>query len=428
MWKSYPAVITVSKEETASPVATVAAFGLARIAVADEEDPITVSERQIIVPDELRSIAVQNDENSETVRIVIPRYFDGHDLDQYTAILKTVSSGGRDDITLTKEYTDGSEITFSWTLAPPQTSYSGELQLQIRFVGEDFKWETDKAKVTIIESIDADPAIPLTPSIVESFVEQVAGYASQASDSALEARTNAEQAQQAADSIGDSVQKAETAALDSEKYASEAGTSASQAAESELAASEYRDEAQAIKESTEIQYVVDGTRVGFKRADETDYTYTDDLKGEPGQHGEQGEGLNILDAFGTVEELRAAHPTGEPGDAYSIGTEIFIWSEQANDWVSIGQLKGEPGESGTDGISPIVTVTEITGGHRVEITDAEGTESFDVMDGNTGAGSWNDLTDKPFDEDTPLDIKYLPMDEIVDAVIAAIPSAEEANF
>lgn len=37
--------------------------------------------------------------------------------------------------------------------------------------------------------------------------------------------------------------------------------------------------------------------------------------------------------------------------------------------------------NGKDGISPTVEVTPITGGHRVTITDKDGTKSFDVLDG-----------------------------------------------
>ena len=44
---------------------------------------------------------------------------------------------------------------------------------------------------------------------------------------------------------------------------------------------------------------------------------------------------------------------------------------------------GTPGAPGTDGISPTITVTDITGGHRVTITDATGPHSFDVMDGDS---------------------------------------------
>lgn len=39
---------------------------------------------------------------------------------------------------------------------------------------------------------------------------------------------------------------------------------------------------------------------------------------------------------------------------------------------------------GQDGVSPTIAVTEITGGHRVTITDAQGTRSFDVLDGTNG--------------------------------------------
>lgn len=42
------------------------------------------------------------------------------------------------------------------------------------------------------------------------------------------------------------------------------------------------------------------------------------------------------------------------------------------------------GGGGADGFSPIIDVAEIVGGHRITITDADGTESFDVLDGVDG--------------------------------------------
>ena len=44
------------------------------------------------------------------------------------------------------------------------------------------------------------------------------------------------------------------------------------------------------------------------------------------------------------------------------------------------------GSNGEDGYSPSTSITNIPGGHRVTITDADGDHSFDVMDG-TGGGS-----------------------------------------
>lgn len=44
-----------------------------------------------------------------------------------------------------------------------------------------------------------------------------------------------------------------------------------------------------------------------------------------------------------------------------------------------GALQGLPGK---DGVSPTVSVANITGGHKITITDKTGEQSFDVMDGN----------------------------------------------
>ena len=46
--------------------------------------------------------------------------------------------------------------------------------------------------------------------------------------------------------------------------------------------------------------------------------------------------------------------------------------------------QGPAGDKGADGVSPEISITKITGGHTVTITDASGTETFDVMDGAQG--------------------------------------------
>lgn len=45
---------------------------------------------------------------------------------------------------------------------------------------------------------------------------------------------------------------------------------------------------------------------------------------------------------------------------------------------------GTNGSDGVDGVSPTITVETITGGHKVNITDVNGTQSFNVMDGLDG--------------------------------------------
>lgn len=43
-----------------------------------------------------------------------------------------------------------------------------------------------------------------------------------------------------------------------------------------------------------------------------------------------------------------------------------------------------PGPTGADGVSPTVEVTQVEGGHQVDVTDKDGTKSFTVSDGKDG--------------------------------------------
>lgn len=49
-------------------------------------------------------------------------------------------------------------------------------------------------------------------------------------------------------------------------------------------------------------------------------------------------------------------------------------------------IPGADGTPGKDGVSPVINVSAISGGHRVTITDVNGTTYFDVKDGKDGAG------------------------------------------
>ena len=48
--------------------------------------------------------------------------------------------------------------------------------------------------------------------------------------------------------------------------------------------------------------------------------------------GKQGAGITILGSYATLEELKQAHPTGNVGDAYVVGLNLYTWSETDQDW------------------------------------------------------------------------------------------------
>jgi len=81
--------------------------------------------------------------------------------------------------------------------------------------------------------------------------------------------------------------------------------------------------------------------------------------GQDGQDGKDGTSLQILGLYTTLADLQTAHPEGNPGDAYAVGTStenvIYVWNVDELAWSNIGNLqgpagpKGDPGDTGAQG-------------------------------------------------------------------------------
>lgn len=82
-------------------------------------------------------------------------------------------------------------------------------------------------------------------------------------------------------------------------------------------------------------------------------------KGERGPIGPQGEaGIDgtsfvVKGRYDSLADLEAAHPAGQTGDAYAVGTPednvVYIWDEDIQEWQNIGRLQGPPGPGVPDG-------------------------------------------------------------------------------
>lgn len=74
-------------------------------------------------------------------------------------------------------------------------------------------------------------------------------------------------------------------------------------------------------------------------------------QGQKGDPGEDGKSFTVQDIYPTLAALKQAFPTGNEY-AYQVTAEddeIFIWSELATDWVSLGKLQGPQGPQGPAG-------------------------------------------------------------------------------
>lgn len=83
----------------------------------------------------------------------------------------------------------------------------------------------------------------------------------------------------------------------------------------------------------------------------------------------------------TDAQTAASEATTSAGNADQSAQEAAGSLQELKDGIANGDFKGEPGN---DGKSPVVTVTDIENGHRVSITDKDGTKTIDVLNGQTG--------------------------------------------
>lgn len=119
------------------------------------------------------------------------------------------------------------------------------------------------------------------------------------------------------------------------------------------------------------------------------------LKGDKGDKGESGDSYTVLGLYGTLLALQAAHPTGEAGQAWFVGTAddnvVYQWDVDKGQWVNVGPLKGpkgdkgnkgdtgSPGANGAPGAAATIQVGNVSSGTNASVTNS-GTSAAAVFD------------------------------------------------
>lgn len=169
------------------------------------------------------------------------------------------------------------------------------------------------------------------------------------------------------------VQQAEDAADTSGVYAGQSAAYANNSAASAAAAQGYaEDAAESASKYPKIgtggtweiwdgdEYVDTGMPAQGEKGDTGD-TGPQGPQGEPG---EDGRDFIVLGLYATLAALQAAHPAGNAGDAYAVGTEqsntIYLWDVDDEEWTDVGALQGPPGPQGEPGEDGPAGPNEVT--------------------------------------------------------------------
>ena len=181
-------------------------------------------------------------------------------------------------------------------------------------------------------------------------------------------------------------------------------------------------------EGTTASWVVSNLDTGVSGVGTAGYTYTvgGELKrsavftfyvdrnvgGQPGDRPEPYESL--IERMARILAASEAAASDAQGSAEAAETAASHYPKIENGrWYVFDFDAGDYADTGisAEGVSPVVSVAAIAGGHRVTITDAAGEHVFDVMDGSGGSA-------EPEPSDNPLAVKaedgptfYIPSGE-----------------
>lgn len=98
------------------------------------------------------------------------------------------------------------------------------------------------------------------------------------------------------------------------------------------------------------------------------YVGADGAQGPKGDKGDAGAGLTILGQYATYADLAAAHPTALDGNAYLVGSDLYIWFASA--WNNTGPLQGPKGDTGATGTGVSSFTVDVNGHLIITLTDS----------------------------------------------------------
>ena len=137
---------------------------------------------------------------------------------------------------------------------------------------------------------------------------------------------------------------------------------------------------------TDVSVISAGTQVTF--SDDTVIVIPNGLTGPQGIPGTNGRNVFIKYADeqptqdSDMKDIPSAFMGVYSGTATTAPTTYTDYL-----WYQIKGTKGDTGSQGPSGVSPSLSSEPISGGHRVSMTDAQGTTTFDVMDGENAAAA-----------------------------------------
>ena len=248
-------------------------YNLKELVMLPEDEPrfiIDLDTRKIILPDEFKFLAVENDHNAETIYFEIDRYYDKQDLSQKTCIVQYKNTSdakaieGFYPVTKLDVDTVPGKILFGWTIENKVTVLPGSVDFSIRFYSINdsgrlpvftYNINTLTGSLPVIDTLNtSNQGVEVIPGKVESLTAKFEALAKQAEsnvlfsdDAAKKAAASAEESKANADaakaSASEAAKNAKKAAASADKSKTQADRAQSEADRAKAEAEEAADRA-----------------------------------------------------------------------------------------------------------------------------------------------------------------------------------------
>lgn len=155
--------------------------------LSDDDPQFTIdnNKRLVIVPGSQGILAVQFDNESESVTFKFPRYQDGVDLSTKTPYvnyrLPNSDELGKSLCSIDADMLTAEYIYFSWTIDINVTMFEGSIKFQVEFSdSQGYRWQSQIAELPILTSLYNTGLEPYSPSFLEEVLRQMQQYSSDA--------------------------------------------------------------------------------------------------------------------------------------------------------------------------------------------------------------------------------------------------------
>ena len=469
----------LTAEQLLSGASIISDTGSTEVIEVDKKLYIDFDTRQILIPDCIHQLGVESDDDVKKLTFSVPKMYYDCDLSTFNIYINYMNAKKEGDLfkVLPEKVREvGDNLEFDWIVGRNAVAYKGTVIFNVcmkkgsmqpdeedpsqEIFVVDQEFNTTVAKLPVLEGLETGEEVAQEyADILMQWEEMLFGIEDSAKQNIILKGSEVIDAVEAAGEAQRQaiIQKGSEVVQTIDTRKTEIGTAATQAlsdistAKNEvISESEAQIQAIILKGSEVVQTVntagenqinaieTKGTEVVNTVGEQLDIKIPayieanpDQFKGEKGDPGEKGEpgtdgkdgtSVTILDSYSTEDELRAAHPTGNPGDGYLVGGDLYIWNVTLGDWKNVGRIQGPAGKDGqdgytpqkdvdyfdgingtngkdgADGVSPTVSISKVGKVTTITITDASGTHTATINDGTDGNGS-GDMSRATYDTD-----------------------------